>query len=122
MNATRHPASDPSPRAAGWTRRRPAGAALAIAGLLFVAGCSSPTPSYPITPQPGEGGGGDGAAPVIEEGGGGASGRPTDVPPGGGDAYATARNIPIATEDPDAPYPPPATDTPEPAYPPPDEE
>lgn len=99
-------------------RLRLGSSALAVAGLVFVIGCSSPTPSYPITPQPGE----DGAA-VDDGGAGDTSGRATNIPPMGGDAYATARNIVIPTVDPDAPYPPPPTDMPDPPspYPPPDE-
>ena len=97
------------------SRSRAVAMLIAVAALFVIAGCSSPTPSYPVTPGP------DGAVPAVEDGGDGDasvdySGRPTNVPPMGGDAYATVRNIQFPTEDPDAPYPPPATEVPE-AYP-----
>ncbi len=119
MNVKRNLAQNSSTQATAAFRLRLGSASLACVSLLFLIGCSSPTPSYPITPQPGE----DGATPAVGEVGGGqdASGRPTNVPPMGGDAYATERNITIPTVDPDAPYPPPLTETPVPAYPPPDE-
>jgi len=106
-------------------RVRSAFAALAtvLAFSLVGAACSSPTPSYPITPEAGDEAGSGIAEGDAEPGGGGGSGFPTMPPPHGGDAYATARNIPWDTPDPDAPYPPPRTEVPpQDAYPEPAED